>query len=354
VTEDDRAFCWGENTGGQLGQGSTTGPETCTISGFDFACSRTPVPVAGGLRFRRVSAGAGFTCGVATDDRVYCWGQNFDGNLGDGTTEPHSSPVAIAGGRRFSQVSAGSQHTCAVTLSHGVFCWGGGSSGKLGDGTTDNHPIPVRVAAGARHFREVRAGLAYTCAVGSDSLAYCWGDNSRGQLGDGTTISRPVPVAVRGGRHFRQLAAGLQHTCGVTTTNTAYCWGSDNHGQLGDGASGFARRRREPTAVLGGLQFRAVSVGSTHSCGATTGNRAYCWGDNQFGQLGDGTTEGRLSPTGVAGGRFFQQVIAGSGSFTCARMPDDEMLCWGNNNRGQLGDGTTTARALPTLVSGAM
>jgi alpha-tubulin suppressor-like RCC1 family protein len=344
VSADDRAYCWGRNTFGELGDATTSGTDEARP---------TPVAVAGGLRFRQVSAGAAYTCGITTDSRAYCWGANFTGNLGDGTTAHHPSPVQVAGGRRFRQVSAGSNHTCAVNPYDVVFCWGSGWYGQLGNGSTTDRLTPERVTAGGLHFHDVSAGLGHTCAVGTDALVYCWGLNLAGQLGDGTTTNRSTPVAVRGGRSFRQAAAGFEHTCGVTTQNAAYCWGFDRYGQLGDGASGYARRRLRPVAVLGGLLFDAVTTGFQHSCGVTTGGTVYCWGGNSSGQLGDGTTNDRLLPTPAAGGLKFNGVAAGD-AYTCGVAASGSAYCWGLNRLGQLGDGTTTNRLVPTKVAEGM
>ncbi|HEY7613055.1 MAG TPA: hypothetical protein VH764_08665, partial [Gemmatimonadales bacterium] len=167
VTTDDRAYCWGANLWGQLGVGSNSGPDDC-----GNPCSKRPVAVQGGLRFRHVSAGDRFTCGITTDDRAYCWGRNVEGQLGDGTETIRFRPVPVAGGRRFRQVRAGASHTCAITPADVAFCWG---SGALGDGAIAQHSTPVRVAGGLR-WRLLSVDL-HTCGVTTDDRAYCWGVN---------------------------------------------------------------------------------------------------------------------------------------------------------------------------------
>ena len=337
VTAEHKAYCWGANGFGRLGDGST-------------AEQHAPVPVAGGLSFRQVSAGNSHSCGVTTDNLAYCWGYNGNGELGDGTTNSHGTPVPVAGGRRFREVHAGLFHTCALTPANVAFCWGDNASGKLGDGTTTDRLAPVRVQAGGRSLSQLSVGYHHTCALGAaDSLAYCWGANFAGELGDGTTTDRPAPVAVRRGLEYRRMSAGPTGSCAVTTARAAYCWGQNRYGQVGDGTSGFASRRLRPTAVLGGIQFDNVSTGGGQSCGLTTANRIYCWGNNFAGQLGDGTTTNRTTPVAVLGGRLFDRVSAGF-SHTCGVTTGDRAFCWGSNNAGQLGDGTTDNRSQPVAV----
>jgi alpha-tubulin suppressor-like RCC1 family protein len=339
VTTDDRAYCWGYNVSGQLGDGTT-------------ADHPRPVAVAGGLRFVQVSAGAFYTCGVTTDSRAYCWGENVAGQLGNGTTAPHSTPVAVAGGRHFRQVRAGYFHTCAVNPFDLVFCWGYNSDGQLGDGTRTERLTPVRVHDGGLTFRQVFTAGLHTCGATRDNHAYCWGRNDDGQLGDGTTIRRLRPVAVVGGLNFRQAVVGAGRgnglawnavSCGLTTDDRAYCWGDNRSGPLGDGTT---TSRSRPVAVHGDLQFSIVGTGGVHTCGVTTGNLAYCWGSNGNAQLGDGTLTDRLTPVAVAGGLRFLGVTAGT-FHTCGRTTDDRAYCWGRNDHGQLGNGTIDGNPHP-------
>jgi alpha-tubulin suppressor-like RCC1 family protein len=339
VATDDRAYCWGVNGNGQLGIGTTDGPEVC----LGLSCSTRPVAVLGGLRFRQVSAGTYLTCGVTTDYRAYCW--SFGGDAG-------YTPVAVPGGLHFRQVSVGNSHRCGVTTENRAYCWGYNGDGQLGDGTLSfGEPAPVAVV-GQLQFRQVSAGGSHTCAVTTDDRAYCWGRNIQGQVGDSTEPSwRPRPTRVAGTRQWRQIDAGLVHTCAVTTSDRAFCWGNGRAGQLG---TGKAYLSFWPRAVSGGLRFKRVTAGVFHTCGETTTNRAYCWGGtsyNNFGQLGDGTTTGRLTPVAVAGGLYFRQLSAGD-YHTCGKTSTDVGYCWGYNAVGQLGDGTTIDRPKPRAVVG--
>jgi alpha-tubulin suppressor-like RCC1 family protein len=345
VTTDDRAYCWGYSQWGQLGNGTTSGPEECNT----HPCSSRPVAVLGGLRFRHVIAGTEFTCGLTTNNRAYCWGRNESGQLGDGTTTTaRLRPVAVAGGRSFLLVRAGGAHACGIDTSHAAFCWGSNSNGQLGDGTTTRRLTPVRVSRGLS-WQLLTGGFLHTCGVTTDAHAYCWGANRSGRLGDGTTVQRLKPAAISGGLLVRQVEAGFDHTCAVAVTEyRAYCWGDNAAGGLGDGTT---ITRLTPTAVDGDRRFDNVSAGSFHTCGVTRGHRGLCWGSNGAGQLGNGANFRRATPTPLAVDLQLGPVSAGNG-FTCGVTTGDRAYCWGSNFYGQLGDGTATDRLKPTAVVG--
>ena len=329
LTVTGSAYCWGFNDFGQLGDGSTTG-------------SLTPVLVSGGIRFSSISTRGGHTCGVTWRvGDAYCWGENFRGQLGDGTTINRLTPVLVSGGLRFASVSAGA-NTCGVTTAGDAYCWGDNFYGQLGDGTTINRLTPVPVAGG-RTFASLSTG-AQTCGVTAAGDAYCWGREER--LGDGTTTNRLTPVRVAGGLSFASLSTGGWHTCGVTAAGDAYCWGANRDGQLGDGTT---NRSLTPLLVSGGLSFASVSAGVSHMCGVTTAGDAYCWGENSLGQLGDGTRTNRRTPVPVAGGLSFASVNT-AGFNTCAVTTVGVVYCWGFNSDGQLGDGSTTDSLTPVRV----
>ena len=343
VTTDHRAYCWGGNQRGQLGNGATNAWEVQT----------TPVAVVGGLQFRHVSAGYDHTCGLTLDGLTYCWGLNMWGQLGDGTLGGdnwRSAPVAVRGGRKFRQVRAGWSHTCAITPADVAFCWGANEAGQLGDGTRVDagRAVPVRVQGGLA-WEQLSGGANYTCGVTTGQRLYCWGSNQYGQLGDGSTTARLTPRAVSGGRSFRQVdAGGLGHVCAVSTADLAYCWGLNFLGALGDGTKS---QRLTPGAVAGLRRFDHVNAGHYHTCGVTLAGRTFCWGSNDSGQLGDGTTMERLKPVAVGGNLDMRQVSAGL-YHTCGVTSSDQAYCWGN---GQLlGDGNTTRDLVPVPVAPPM
>jgi alpha-tubulin suppressor-like RCC1 family protein len=309
------------------------------------------------LAFRQVSAGGEHTCGVTSDDLAYCWGYNQYGQLGIGNTEEgpelclslgcSTRPLAVVGGLRFRQVSAGEDHTCGVTTDYRAYCWGL---------TVNGGSTPVAVSGGL-HFRQVSAGEVHTCGVTTENRAYCWGSyNGAGQLGNGTqsTDPQPTPVAVVGQLQFRQVSAGVEHTCAVTTDDRAYCWGSNSAGQIGDSTSASLRLR--PTRVAGTRKWRQIDAGLAHTCAVTTSDRAFCWGNGRAGQLGNGKAYLSFWPRAVSGGLSFTRVTAGV-FHTCGETTTNRAYCWGAtsyNNFGQLGDGTTTGHLTPVAVAGGL
>jgi alpha-tubulin suppressor-like RCC1 family protein len=316
---------------------SPTPPESAPA----LATTATAAPA-----FTQVSAGARETCGVTAENGAYCWGFNEFGEIGDGTTTGRLRPVAVAGGLLFRMISVGTNYACGVTTDYRAYCWGFNGDGLLGDGTTINRASPVPVAGGKR-FRLVDAGTEHTCGVSyPDNLGYCWGYNGRGGLGDGTITKRLTPTAVSGGLQFRQVAAGLEHTCGVTTSDRAYCWGSDSVGQVGDSVS--AAHRLTPTRVKINRRFRQIDAGAGFSCAVTTTGKAFCWGNGRDGQVGDGKDFLRYWPVAVAGKHAFGRVTTGE-RHTCGETTDNRTYCWGS---GGIGDGTITQHLTPALVAG--
>jgi alpha-tubulin suppressor-like RCC1 family protein len=343
VTTDDRLYCWGANWYGQLGDGGSDG-------------SPVPVPVVGNVRASEVHAGMDFTCALTTGSRVWCWGRNDRGQLGSGGTADQRVPMPVLGGREFTSLSSGSEHSCAVNPYGRLFCWGRNDSGQLGDGSRIDRLEPVRVVAPGLLFRRAGAGALHSCAVTTDDRAYCWGRNDNGELGDGTLRLRLKPVLVAGGFDFRVVLARpvigdrFSSTCGLTTDDRAYCWGSDRMARLGNGSDDSSV---VPGPVAGSLLFDRLSVGGSHTCALTPAGAAYCWGWNGRGQLGDGGDRLRGRPTAVTGGLAFSRISAATwGQHTCAIASGGAAYCWGYGGSGQLGNGGAEDRFEPTPVAG--
>jgi alpha-tubulin suppressor-like RCC1 family protein len=312
-------------------------------SAFDGTTTQrlVPTPVVGSVTFASLSAGQ-HLCGLTATGAAYCWGANTYGQLGDGTTTDKLEPTRVVGGLSFAAISAGILHTCGVTTTGVGYCWGV-NSGSIGDGTTTDRIVPTPVAGGLT-FRQISVGFYYTCGVTTAGQAYCWGGNAYFNY-----TTRPIPIDL--GLTFASVSASWTHTCGLATNGTVYCWGNNQVGQLGDGTT---KGRQNLIPVAGGLTFITVSSGNDgYSCGVTTSGSAYCWGLNAYGQLGDGTTANKLVPTVVSGGLTFVSVAASTspdGAHTCGLTTSGAVYCWGLNDHGQLGDGTTTQQLLPTLV----
>jgi alpha-tubulin suppressor-like RCC1 family protein len=299
--------------------------------------------------FSQISAGSHHTCGVTLVGQAYCWGLDDNGQLGINSLTGRVRPVLVQGGRRWAFVEAGGFHTCGITTDDKAFCWGDNARGALGNNGGVDRLVPVQVA-GTRRYRRVSAGLHFSCAVSLADKAFCWGENLWGQLGNGDRDDEDAPhseyqtpTAVAGGLSFRQISAGSSHTCGRTLGGQAYCWGLNLRGSLGDGS--LDQVHLTPQAVSGGLSYKQLVVGTSGTCGVTTADRAYCWGFNFAGALGNGTTGDRRVPTAVAGGFLFSNVSMG-GNHTCGVTTGGPALCWGLNTSGQLGLGTVTGPEL--------
>ncbi|WP_018801849.1 Ig-like domain repeat protein [Salinispora arenicola] len=285
-------------------------------------------------------------------DTALAWGDNASGQLGDGSTADSSMPVAVSlpAGVTVTAVAGGSTHNLALTSAGAVLAWGSNSSGQLGDGTTTNRRTPVAVSLPSGvTVTAVAAGAAFSLALTSAGTILAWGDNTIGQLGDGTTIDSPTPVVVSlpTGVTATAVAGGATHSLAVTSAGTVLAWGANAVGQLGDGTT-TPSRTPVNVSLPSGVTVTAVAGGDAHSLALTSAGDVLAWGSNSSGQLGDGTTSNRRTP--VAVGTTATAVAAGI-AFSLALTSAGDVLAWGSNSSGQLGDGTTTNRRTPVAVS---
>jgi len=333
-------YCWGDNMLGQLGNGNT---QDATI----------PTRTAIGFSFVQIVTGGNFTCGRTGAGAAFCWGSNQSGELGNGTfdqSEGQQNPLpgAVIGGRSFTQLSAGDDHACGISAGQ-TYCWGRNDFGMLGSNAGSRAAVPTLVSGG-HAFVQVSAGAYHTCARTASGAAWCWGANYAGQLGIGTIVpsSSVVPVAVTGGLSFVDIQVGEDVSCGRIASGAAYCWGSNNQGQLGIGTTEPVVSA--PRLVAGGHTFTSLSVGAAHGCGVASSGAAYCWGSSQSGQLGTGNSNPSTAPVIVSGGHTFSSVTAAQ-SHSCGVSTSGRLYCWGGNIFGQLGIGSTSTVFAPQPVT---
>ena len=464
-------FCWGGNTEGELGDGTTTDHSlpvkvqdlpaqaveigagmnhTCALlndgsvwcwGGYSYSYGSfeyilSPVNI-NGLPEDVSSVGVGddFSCALTTKGSIWCWGLNSDGQLGDGTTEDHEFPVEVKGlSGTVASFSVGNKYVCAL-INAGIACWGDNRSSQLGDGTNIDRYTPVNVIGLTGKVIDIAANHEHTCALlesgevrcwghngyeelgngieaashipvdvvglpvgisglfaGGDSTCavyggsvLCWGSNDYGELGDGTDLDRGVPVGVQGlngtirsiaiGRDMpcailgsavqcwgsnyyanvnygldtdvTSITAGDGHICVVSNEGAVFCTGFNGYGQLGDNTTEYRESPVQVSGLNGGVT--AIAAAGYHTC-AATGNGVFCWGDNEFGQLGDGTTQNRYAPVQVESLSSDVIALVASEMDTCALTNVGKVLCWGNNEYGQLGDGTQTDSLTPVMV----
>ncbi len=327
--------CWGENQYGELGDGT-------------MAPRSTPTPVINlGGAATAIAAGAYHSCALVGGG-VKCWGLNNFGQLGDNTATLRNAPVSVVnlGGAATALSSACAYHTCAVV--DGVLkCWGYNFFGQLGDGTTAQRNTPVSVINLGGAATAIVGGLAHTCGLLSGGVIKCWGQNASGELGDGTTApkSTPTPVINPGGA-ATAVTGGRIHTCALIG-GAVKCWGSNDFGQLGDNSM---TRRSAPVSVINlGGAATALSGGGFHNC-ALVGGGVRCWGSNGNNEMGDGTMTHRSTPVSVMNLGGAVMALSSAGAEHACALLNGSVRCWGRNTSGQLGDGTTTPRGTPVAV----
>ena len=331
--------CWGDNQVAQLGDG--------TVGNY----RAYPYPAVGLTNgIASAGAGAAHSCARTGAGGVLCWGSNTYGQLGDGSTTQRLQPVETSGfPTGVSAIAVGDSHTCALTTAGGVKCWGRNDAGQVGDNSTTHRTLPTDVAGLASGVIGIAAGAEHTCAITSAGNVKCWGSKSHGQLGDNTTTTRLIPTTVTsiaGG--FTGIAAGGNHSCVIASGGALWCWGSNANGELGDNST---TQRLTPVSVSGlSSGVASVTAGARHTCAKTTTGGAKCWGSNDAGQVGDGTPATRRTPRDVANLTSGVTGIAAGGSHTCAVLTTGVVDCWGLNSRGQLGDGTTVNKSLAAPV----
>jgi len=339
VTDAGAAYCWGMNSYGELGTGSTS----------DFEAA--PVAVTGDHVFTKVVAAYLSTCGLDDAGQAWCWGYGSSGSLGNGSTPfQQPTPVAVSGGHTFTTLVAGLFHVCGLDDAGQAWCWGGNAYGALGTGSFAQATVPTQVS-GSLVFTGLAAGPWTTCGVVDAGGVACWGQNMYGQLGTGSVTSSfppglPTPQAVVSGTGTAASATTGDYTCALLDGGDVTCWGVNALGQLGRGTSSDAEL--SPALVAGGHAFVTLSANGDHACALDADGTGWCWGSNGYGELGTGsaTPDHEPAPVQVQGGPWAS--LTAGGYTTCGILTSGQAQCWGNNALGQAGVGSTSSSSIPT------
>lgn len=352
INSNKRLYCWGSNSSTQLGQGSNA----------KFSYGTRPYPVKG-LAAQPVGVSTGYSsaCSLLVTGSISCWGKNSSGalgakNLGGFAKSAQSAASLIAPWATPSNEATGSGHVCYRDNNATVKCLGSNTLGQLGNGTTTNSSTPTQVAgitgaAAATRATRVVSGANHSCALLDNNNVKCWGVNNFRQLGTPANAvafaTSPVDVPNLS-NNITQLASMADHTCGIHANGDVSCWGADSYGQLGDGTVAPFKGAVDVAGL--GAEARQVSTGVQHTCALIKGGGVKCWGSNAVGQLGNGTTTTSSKPVSVIGlDRPAVEVSAG-GYHSCARLDNNQIWCWGNGTKGQLGNGGNTNSPSPVMV----
>jgi len=319
-------------------------------------------------KWEQISVGFSHVCAIDSYDRAYCWGDNTYGQLGVISISKSSRPVAVdttglVNGKTVKSISTSYYSTCAITSDDQVYCWGRNNYGQLGNNSNVDSTTPVAVDRTGlfinKTIKSISAGGFSACAIASDDKAYCWGKSDHGELGNGNNVSSYVPVAVKttgvlSGKDIKMISSGLTSSCVIASDDKAYCWGYNYNGEIGDGTTSI---RTSPVAVSGNggaLLFKTIktiSLGDNVACATTSDSQTYCWGNDVHGQIGDGDTSGlkKVNPTlidssGVLVGKTIMSVSADQ--TTCAIASDDKLYCWGSS----LGNGLSSDSFSPVAI----
>lgn len=351
LLEDATVKCWGNNAYGQTGDAAST-------VGNRYA----PVEVSGLTNVLSIAAGSRHTCAITADSKVRCWGNNVAGQLGNGSSGETSPVVDVQGLVGAVDVDCGTHHTCALLTSGDVKCWGHDEAGALGESSNPApyKAVPVHVENLVIKASAIATGGEHSCALLQDSSLKCWGADFWDQLGDGDGQQNPrfTAVTVDGVSGVRFVAAGYNNTCASHLDGTVACWGYGGWGQLG-AAVAMSDRGFVPVMISELTQVDSIAVGDLHVCVLTDNRSVWCWGSDQFGEIGDGPGDGasKLIPVAIlgpdAGSTPIVELQTG-GWHNCVRTSDGETLCWGRNEFGHVGAGDQTGapQHRPTRVEG--
>lgn len=395
IDKNGRAWCWGRNVSGQLGDNSTTcrltpvsvcgsvktfcqiaaslGAHTMAIDKYgrvwgwgtgsngrlgtnNITDRSTPVSVVGSIKtFCKIATGNAWTAAIDRYGRVWCWGNGGNGRLGTGSTASALTPVSVIGSiKTFCQIGAGNATTAAIDKYGKIWSWGFNNSGQLGNGANTEQCTPVALAGATKTFCKLSLSNGQTLALDKNGRAWGWGFNAAALLGDNSVTARNTPVSVAGAtKTFCEIAAGSQHAVAIDKYGNTWAWGPNDSGQLG---ANIPRSIRSPKSIVLGANktFCHITTGGNFSVSIDKNGRLWAWGQNTTGFIGDNSTTARYTPLSVLGSvKTFCKVSSGS-NFTLAITNSGRIWAWGGNGNGRLGDNSTTSRLTPVAVLGSI
>lgn len=348
INESGRVLCWGKNAAGAVG------------IGFNGADEITPVAIQSTEHFRTLAVGDESVCGITATGATYCWGMNDKGQLGLGDTNHRNAPTWVNHDQDYVNIVATAQSFCGLTAMGTAWCWGSDEQEQLGNAAVSGNKLlpsalDMSQVTGDTRFISMLAGGWSSCGLTSQGNAYCAGAYGDGILGYGGAVSGPAPrpVAVPTSQKFRDLTNGYDHQCGLTSQGHAYCWGNNEYGQLGIAYASEKEIYPRVVSSPGSDVFIHVVAGRSGTCGLGSSGTVFCWGGDDFGQLGNGEPkEAQYVPTAIDSALKFVSIVAGE-NHNCAITQEGAAYCWGRNDKKQLGDGTSTDSASPKLVGGS-
>ncbi|MDB5492357.1 MAG: repeat domain protein [Micavibrio sp.] len=354
IKADNTAFCWGRNGSGEIGNG-TSGSNVLYPASVSGAGAWADVSTGGNN-----GSGIFSTCGIKMNGSLYCWGDNNFGQGGNSSTSAANAPRAVTFSGTWQEVSVGDDFACALKSDNSVWCWGQNNHNQWGDGVNfgswfwDAHAV---ASAGAK-WKKVEAssnwGNGFACGLKNDDTAWCWGYNNRGQLGfssSGTDSKGPVAVITTGVQTWKSISAGGNQSCGIKTDGTGWCWGGNDYGEIGVGVTGGTYTTPQAISVSGVTTWTDIVAGDSQTCGIKTDGTGWCWGYGQEGNNGDGAISDYNTPHEIQAGSKWK--VLRPGWVVCGIKLDGSLWCWGENYNGAVGNGTTSQQNAPTHVTGS-
>jgi alpha-tubulin suppressor-like RCC1 family protein len=360
ITGRNQIYCWGMSAHGELGSATTI--QQCPELGLP--CSTRPV-LANQMSVSSLVSGAMFNCTLGPLGAAYCWGANFYGQLGNGSTADNATPQLVSGGHQFSQLVAGRYHACGITTTQDAYCWGWDYTGQLGAGdvsterctgfSLDPCSTTPRLVSGAHKWALLTATDRATCGLTTAGVSYCWGLDVGGndglycQSADDLIGCARTPIHVGSDHLFRNISIGNVHRCEQTGDEKIECWGANYFGAYG---SGTLAQSDTAVQAAGGTAYPFFVASRLGTCGLENSGVAQCWGNDSYGQVGNGVMkDAQLTPDDVSGGYTFDGLSTGGGSdHVCGITREGRALCWGWGLFAQLGNGTFLNSSTPQLV----